>query len=82
MLGAFIFADPDGGQLRRVNVDDADTESGYEVTPAGRQAHLPNTGAYVDEADRLLRALLTALEERDDAECDGPNGIGAAHELG
>lgn len=78
MLGAFFFADPDGGQLRQVNIEDADTESGYEVTPADSQAHLPNTGAYVDEADRLLRALLTALEERDDAECDGTSGIGAA----
>lgn len=68
MLGTFFFKDPDSDHPRQVNVEDADTESGYQVTAAGSQTHLPGTAAYLDEADRLLRALLAAMDERDDAE--------------
>lgn len=65
-LGMFFFHDPDSDHPRQVNIEDADTEPGYQVTPAGSQAHLPDSG-YVEEADRLLQALLTAVDERDDA---------------
>ena len=66
MLGMFFFHDPDGYHPRQVNIEDADEESGYKVTPAGNQAHLPDTDIYVEEADRILRALLTAMGDRDD----------------
>lgn len=67
MLGMFFFHDPDNYHPRQVNIGDADTESGYKLTPAGNQAHLPDTHVYMEEADRLLRVLLTAMDDRDDA---------------
>lgn len=67
MLGMFFFHDPDSNHPRQVNIEDGVRESGYRVTPAGRQAHLPDTDAYVKEADRLVRILLKAADDRDSA---------------
>lgn len=67
MLGMFFFHDPGSYEPRQVNIEDADAEFGYRVTAAGSQAHLPNTDVYVEEADRLVRVLLTALDDRDNA---------------
>lgn len=67
MLGMFFFHDPGSYHPRQINIEDADPESGCRVTPAGSQAHLPDSDVYVEEADRLLKALLTAIGDRDDA---------------
>lgn len=70
MLGMFFFHDPDSYHPRQVNIEDADTESGYWVTPAGSQAHMPDTDVYTEEADRLLQGVSSELTMRLDTDED------------